>query len=55
MIIADEPIEVNNFETLLEYLEEKQERPCNNSFLELSEEILLDENTYNHMQFRKYR
>ena len=50
----DIPVEVNNLETLMEFLEAGQEKPCHNSFLDLHEPEILDEADYKQMQFKKY-
>lgn len=41
-------------ETLLEALEDEQERPEHNSFMDFHEEAILDESTYRQLQFKKY-
>ena len=52
--IKIEPIEIENMDTLLEVLEEEQERPCYNSFLDLNEPEIVDEFTYEQMRYDKY-
>ena len=54
MINADVPIEVENMDTLLDFLEAGQERPCHNSFWDLDEPEIQDDFTYKQMQFKKY-
>lgn len=54
MINVDVPIKVENMETLLEALEDEQERPEHNSFMDFHEEGILDESTYRQLQFKKY-
>ena len=51
MINVDVPIKVENMETLLEALEDEQERPEYNSFMDFHEEAILDESTYRQLQF----
>ena len=53
MINVDVPIKVENMETLLEALEDEQERPEHNSFMDFHEEAILDESTYRQLQFKK--
>ena len=50
----DIPVEVNNLETLMEFLEAGQEKPCHNSFLDLHEPEILEEADYKQMQYKKY-
>ena len=54
MINVDVPIKVENMETLLEALEDEQERTEHNSFMDFHEEAILDESTYRQLQFKKY-
>ena len=54
MINVDVPVKVENMETLLEFLEDEQERPCHNSFLDLHEPAIMDDFTYRQLQFKKY-
>lgn len=54
MINVDVPIKVENMETLLEALEDEQERLEHNSFMDFHEEAILDESTYRQLQFKKY-
>ena len=54
MINVNVPVEVVNMETLLESLEDEQERPCHNSFLDLDEPAVMDDFTYRQMQYKKY-
>lgn len=54
MINVDVPIKVENMETLLEALEDEQERPEHNSFMDFHEEAILDESMYRQLQFKKY-
>lgn len=54
MINVDVPIKVENMETLLEALEDEQERSEHNSFMDFHEEAILDESTYRQLQFKKY-
>lgn len=54
MINVNVPIKVENIETLLEFLEDEQERPCRNSFLDLYEPAIMDDFAYRQMQFKKY-
>jgi len=54
MINTDAHIEVENIETLLDFLEEEQERPCHNSFLDLHEPEILDDFTYRQLHSKKY-
>ena len=54
MVKVDVSVEMENIDTLLELLEEEQERPCHNSFLDLDEPEILDDFTYRQLQFKKY-
>lgn len=54
MINVDVPVKVDNIETMLEFLEDEQERPCHNSFLDLHETEILNEFAYRQIQFKKY-
>ena len=54
MINVDVHVKVENMETLLEFLEDEQERPCHNSFLDLHEPAIMDDFTYRQLQFKKY-
>ena len=54
MIDVNVPVKVENIETLLEFLEDEQERPCRNSFWDLYEPAIMDDFTYRQMQFKKY-
>lgn len=54
MAIKERPLEVNNLETLVEFLESEQERPIENTFLDLHEPEILDDFTYRQLQFKKY-
>ena len=44
------PIEINNLDDLVEFLEDQQEKPEENSFLDLHEPEILDDFTYRRMQ-----
>lgn len=54
MINVNAPVEVENLETMLEYLESEQERPYHNSFLDLDESEIMDDLDYKQKQFKRY-
>ena len=50
MAIEERQLAVSNMDTLVEFLEDQQERPEKNSFLDLQEPEILDEFTYRRIQ-----
>ena len=54
MIKVNVPVNVENMETWVEFLEDGQERPCHNSFMDLHEPEILDEIDYKQVQYKRY-
>lgn len=54
MIAINKAVEVNNMDSLMDYFEEEQERPCYNSFFDLNEPEILSKSEYEQMEFKKY-
>lgn len=55
MINIDEPVEVVNMETLLEFIQEgRSERIEHAGFIDLNEPAIMDDTTYRSMEFKKY-
>lgn len=48
------PVAVKNIETLVAFLESQQEKPVQNTFLDLHEPEILSEADYKHMQYKRY-
>lgn len=54
MMDVNDSTEVTNMETLIQALDDEQERSCHNSFLDLNEPEIIDDFTYRQLQYKKY-
>ena len=51
---TDKIVEIDNIESLLKSFEAEREKPYHNSFPDMHEHQLVDDQTYHDMQYDKY-